>query len=93
MCVADKPTIKRIPCPHCGHITRIRKTREYSRAYREITCQCLNEKCGCTFVASVEPVRILVPSAIPDPTVHIPLSEHINVKQLALSLNEPKKRA
>jgi len=88
-----KPTIKRIPCPHCEHKTRIRKTREFTPIYREITCQCLNDKCGCVFVCAITPVRILTPSAAPNPDVHIPLSEHVNVQQLVLSLNEPVKRA
>lgn len=74
--------IRCVPCPHCEADAHIQKTRQLSKTFREITCHCTNENCGCTFIASIEPIRILSPSANPDPTVRIPMSPHVDVKAL-----------
>lgn len=42
----------------------------------EITYMCKNPECGHIFVAGLEVLRTLSPSAIPDPSVHIQLSKH-----------------
>jgi hypothetical protein len=61
-------------CPHCEEICTTRKTEQISRMYREITFVCKNIECGHVFVTSLEPVRTLSPSAMPDPMIDIPLS-------------------
>ncbi|KGH12134.1 transcriptional regulator [Comamonas thiooxydans] len=43
----------------------------------ERTYQCTNPECGHTFIALVEIVRTLSPSATPDPSINIPLSSHV----------------
>ncbi len=37
-------------------------------------CACLDPFCGCTFVAHLETVYILSPSAKPNPEVQLPVS-------------------
>lgn len=86
-------SINRVNCPHCGEPTHIKKTKELSRLVREITCHCMNDECGHVFVAAITPIRTLVPSAMPDSTVGLPLSTRINVKQLQLQLSSPVKQA
>lgn len=72
----------RVICPHCRTVTIIRKTRQLTSVCREVTCHCSYEMCGCVFVAEITPVRILSPSAIPDATVFIPLSAHIDLARI-----------
>jgi len=93
MRVKGTSPIRKISCIHCGSDTLIKKSREVSWQYRELTCHCLNDECGCVFISAVTPVRILVPSAAPNEAVKIPLSQRVNVQQLVLSLNEPGRRA
>ncbi len=45
-----------------------------SRTMREITYRCENDECGHVYVATLEVVRTIVPSAVPNPDVSIPLS-------------------
>lgn len=40
--------------------------------YREVVYQCRNEECAFIFVASITPVRALIASKAPNPTVIIP---------------------
>lgn len=63
-----------IKCPHCKSTSRIRTSRDLSDLTREVTCQCDNVHCGHTFVALIEAVRTLSPSAMPDPMIDIQLS-------------------
>jgi hypothetical protein len=43
----------------------------------EITYMCKNPGCGHIFVAGLEVLRTLSPSAIPNPSVNIQLSKHV----------------
>jgi len=86
-------SVRRVACPHCGSQTRIAKTKQLAKTCREITCHCENDQCGCVFVAEITPVRILSPSAIPDPDIFIPLSRHIDLKRLQGELFKPVARA
>lgn len=54
-----------IRCPHCKSRAIARNSREMSDTLREITYQCDNVECGHTYVANLEVVRTLSPSAIP----------------------------
>lgn len=60
-------------CPHCGADCRTVKTAQITPTYREVTFLCTNAGCGCLFVASVVPIRILEQSAYPNPEVSIPV--------------------
>lgn len=44
---------------------------------KESIYQCSNPECGHSFVALTEIVRTLSPSAMPDPSVNLPLSSHV----------------
>ena len=41
--------------------------------YREVYYQCLDLECGHTFVACLEVIRTLAPSARPRPGIHLPI--------------------
>ncbi|WP_175037929.1 ogr/Delta-like zinc finger family protein [Burkholderia contaminans] len=70
-CVVARITIK---CPVCLGRTTARSSRAMSRTMREITYRCENDECGHVYIATLEVVRTLVPSAMPNPEVSIPLS-------------------
>ncbi len=63
-----------IKCPHCKSTSRIRTSRDLSDLTREVSCQCDNVECGHTFVASIEAVRTISPSAMPNPLIDLQLS-------------------
>lgn len=71
-----------IKCPHCRSRAAFVKSREMSGTMREVTYRCTNEYCGHVYVAALEVIRTLSPSAIPDPQVHIPLSRHVRRDRL-----------
>ena len=62
----------RIPCPHCGHNLRIRKSQGLTPVYREAVVECRNEACGFRGKAGIEVTNTLTPSDIPNPTVDLP---------------------
>ncbi len=64
-------------CPHCGAACKTVKTAQLTPVYREVTYVCDNPMCGCVFVASVTPIRILEPSSTPNPDVHLPTREKV----------------
>lgn len=65
-----------IKCPHCGAYAMARTSREQSKTLREITYQCSDVECGHTYVANLEIVRTLSPSAKPNAAVRLPISAH-----------------
>ena len=75
-----------IKCPHCNSRAIARSSREMSLTLREIVYMCIDPECGHTYVANLEIVRTLSPSAIPNLAVKLPLSPHIDPKKLQLSL-------
>ena len=80
-----------IPCPHCQCRVRAAKSRTMSTLMKEITYMCQNPECGHSFVASLEVLRTLSMSAIPNPEVRIHLSQHVRnacANQLALFKND-----
>ena len=81
----------RVRCPHCNDVAIIHKSLQLSEQCREITCHCQNSLCGCVFVCHITPVRILSPSATPNPRITLPLSAHVQRKQLMLQLAQPLK--
>lgn len=77
----------RMECAHCGAKSVIRHGRVVSKTMREVIYQCTNVECGHCFVVMAETVRSLTPSAIPDPTVNIPLSKHVRRGMLRVLLD------
>lgn len=63
----------RMRCPHCNCAATCRTSRQITPTYRELYYECTNLFCGCTFHSSESIDYILVPSAIPDPSIDIPV--------------------
>lgn len=63
-----------IICPHCKSTAIIRTSKDMTALTRELRLQCSNVECGHTFVAIVETVRTISPSATPDPLIARQLS-------------------
>jgi|GEM_PF-1623987 hypothetical protein len=59
-------------CPHCRSRAFVVKTNKLTQTYREVTYRCSSIECGCVFVAGIEAVRIIRPSACPDPSITLP---------------------
>ncbi|HDR8929189.1 TPA: ogr/Delta-like zinc finger family protein [Burkholderia vietnamiensis] len=76
-----------IDCPHCKGRVIARSSRYMSITLREIVFVCRDPECGHTFVANLEAVRTLSPSAKPNEAIRLPLSPHVKervMKQLQL---------
>lgn len=83
--MAKAPSMR---CPHCQAAASARTSRSMSRMYREVTYVCRNLKCGHVFVAGLEALRTLSPSAVPHPEVTLPLARSIRVGQLVHQLEQ-----
>lgn len=64
----------RIVCPHCGHTSTVRTSRQLSPTMRESTVTCDNPECMHSWIATLEAVRTIAPSIAPRQGVFIPLS-------------------
>lgn len=62
-----------ILCPHCKCAGKRRSSRPITDQHREIHYQCPNIACGHTWKATLSYDYGIVPSAIPDPSVTLPL--------------------
>lgn len=63
-----------IRCPHCDGTSKARSSRQLSKTMREIFYICMTPECGHTYVATLEVVRTLSPSAQPNPDINLPFS-------------------
>lgn len=66
-----------ITCPHCDARTVARHSIKLSDTMREITFTCTDLECGHNFIAQLEAVRTLSPSAKPKDSVRLPISQHV----------------
>ena len=66
-----------LPCAHCHGTVKAAKSRTMSTMMKEITYICLNPECGHVDVASLEVLRTLSLSAMPDPEICITISQHV----------------
>lgn len=57
---------------------------------REITFACTNHVCGHVWVSTLEAARTLSPSSIPNVSIRIPLSRHIQKSDLLKQLTDPQ---
>ena len=76
-----------IACPHCKGRCIARTSRQLSDTLREIVYACIDPECGHTYVANLEAVRTLSPSAKPNARVMLPISQHVRervMQQLSL---------
>lgn len=63
-----------VGCPHCKGDARVRSSRSLTPTCKQLYLQCSDIECGHTFVAAIEILRTIVPSAAPDPQVHLPIA-------------------
>lgn len=75
-------------CPHCKAPTSARTSRSLSRLYREVTYQCRNSRCGHVFVAGLEALRTLSPSATPCPEINLPFARSVRLGQIVNQLKQ-----
>lgn len=71
-----------MPCPHCKQQALIRTSAQMSPLLRELRYVCRNDECGHTFVAYAEISYTLSPSAMPDPSINLPFSQHVKRSEL-----------
>lgn len=69
-------------CPHCGTRADVRTSLPVSRTMREAYFQCPNLACGHTWMARIEAVRTITPSALADPSVHLPISSRREAERI-----------
>jgi hypothetical protein len=81
----------RLRCPHCKFAGRRRSSREITPTHRDIYYQCTNLFCGHTWKASETYDYGIVPSAIPDPRVTLPL--RAVSRQDAMEITRPRDAA
>lgn len=67
----------RMPCPHCGHNMRVRKSQALTPVYREGEVECRNVECGFRGKAGFEILSTLAPSDIPNPNVDLPFAPRL----------------
>ena len=70
-----------MPCPHCQATTlRIRSSQQNHPLLKKIWLQCPNLMCGFTCGGHIEITHTISPSAMPNPSIHLPtlkeLMEH-----------------
>jgi predicted RNA-binding Zn-ribbon protein involved in translation (DUF1610 family) len=86
---ATRPRQPSFHCPHCRSRAIVRSSAQVTDLVRELDYACTNHRCGHTFVAQLEAVRTIVPSAMPNPTVHLPLgNRNLGPKRLPVPAND-----
>ena len=84
-----RPRQPSFDCPHCRSRAFVRSSAQVAPLVRELDYVCTNHHCGHTFVAQIEAVRTIVPSAMPDPTVHLPFGNRkLGPKRLPVPAND-----
>lgn len=76
-------------CPHCRAFATVRTSEAVSPTLRILYFQCRDMTCGHTWVSHLEAVRTVSPAALPNPSVHFPLSSKSDIirQRLASSSN------
>jgi hypothetical protein len=60
-------------CPHCRSIANRRSSAEVTPTYWDIYYTCSDPRCGHTWKAALSYVYGLSPSAVPDPSLDLPM--------------------
>lgn len=92
----SKPTKHRIPglsCPHCDGPAGIRNSAALTTTVRHIRYRCENDECGHVFVAELQVIRTIVPSACPNPEVRLPFSNPNVCRTRPLPANDDTRTA
>ena len=71
---SKKHRIPGIACPHCDSPALIRTSSALTTIVRHIRYRCENDACGHVFVAELQVIRTIVPSACPNPEVRLPFA-------------------
>ncbi|WP_333839181.1 ogr/Delta-like zinc finger family protein [Novosphingobium sp.] len=81
----------RLRCPHCNSVARCRTSRLIMPTHRDIYYRCINLFCGHTWKAVESYEYGIVPSAIPNPRVTLPL--RTVTRQDAMEIMRPRDAA
>lgn len=88
-----RPRQPAFECPHCQSVATIRRSEQITALARKVDYACTNHRCGHTFVAQIEAVRTIVPSATPDPSIHLPFgNRNLGPKRLPVPANDDTRR-
>lgn len=80
-------------CPHCGSRAQIRTSTGVSRTMRKVYFLCNKVPCGHSWVATLEAIRTISPSGLPDPSVDLPVMERSEVEHVFDVLNQSPQRS
>ncbi|ROT46095.1 ogr/Delta-like zinc finger family protein [Pusillimonas sp. NJUB218] len=80
-------------CPHCGNRAQIRTSIEQSPTMRDVYFLCENLTCGHSWVATLEAVRTIAPSGMPNPKVDLPILTRPEVERVYDLLNPSDQRS
>ncbi len=69
-------------CPHCGNRAQIRTSIEQSPTLRDVYFLCENLVCGHSWVATLEAVRTIAPSGMPNPSIDLPILARNEVERV-----------
>lgn len=73
-------------CAHCRAKVRIRTSIGEHLLLRTAYLQCTNEACGATFRAAFEITHTLSPSAMPNPSIQLPMAPSAMRREAVRSL-------
>ena len=80
-------------CPHCGGRAQIRTSFGVTRTMRTVYFLCNKVPCGHSWVATLEAIRTISPSGLPDPSVDLPIMERAEVERVFDALKESRQRS
>jgi predicted RNA-binding Zn-ribbon protein involved in translation (DUF1610 family) len=84
-----RPRQPSFDCPHCRSRAIVRSSEQTAPLVRELDYVCTNHHCGHTFVAQLEAVRTIVPSATPNAAIHLPFgNRNLGPKRLPVPAND-----
>ncbi|QDQ89149.1 ogr/Delta-like zinc finger family protein [Alcaligenaceae bacterium SJ-26] len=69
-------------CPHCQRRAQIRTSVALTPTLRNVYFLCENVACGHSWVATLEAVRTISPSGIPNPAINLPVMERCEVEEV-----------
>ena len=76
-------------CPHCKSPGIARTSEILSATVSRIYYQCVNVACGHTWVATLADEVTISPSALPDPTVNLPVSASAKERVTQIQATDP----
>ncbi len=80
-------------CPHCQKWATVRHSVELSPTLRALYFQCREVFCGHTWKSHLEMVCTVTPSAVPNPSIDLPLSpKSENLRLLSAANADPRQQ-